>query len=331
MMQEAPQRAGALPLSTSAASTTAASTTARIDAPSSRLVCARCDAGQLRSVLNQPSAMPRANGAHRGDEEDSASASASDEDDDGICGVDAAFSRLAASAAQPARPPPRRANPPPPPPSAAATASASDPDLPGPEREPSAAMGDLLLKGWTMLGEACPACGGTTPLMRKRGGFGGRGGGGVNEGETYCVKCRAWVRYQEEGEEGAAAADSEPESESEEGEEAAVAAAPPARRPARAPTSAAAAAASAVSEAEDAALVDARQALVEALRDATLALRRRRGGGGGGGERGGGGGRESSGGTINETSSDSSCRASAARLVGECARALAVVRAALGA
>lgn len=197
----------------------------------------------------------------------------------------------------------------------------ADPDLPGPDREPSAAMGDLLLKGWTMLGEACPACGGTTPLMRKRGG----GAWANNEGETYCVKCRAWVRYQEEGEEEAS-------EESEGEEEAAAAAAPPARRPAAptstsaaaaAPAAAAASSAAAVSEAEDSALVDARQALVEALRDATLALRQQRRGGRGGGEESSGGG-----GGDNETNS---CRASAARLVGECARALAAVRAALGA
>ena len=183
MMQEAPpQRAAGL-------SWTSAASASSIDAsssPPSRLVCARCDAGQLRGVLNQPSAMPLANGVHGG-EGDSASESDEDEGGDGIGGeVDAALSRLAAPPhpARP-RPRPRRANRPPPPPPAAA--AASDPDLPGPDREPSSAMGDLLLKGWTMLGEACPACGGSTPLMRKR-------GGGANAGETYCVKCRAWVR-----------------------------------------------------------------------------------------------------------------------------------------
>lgn len=161
-----------------------------------------------------------------------------------------------------------------------------------------------------MLGEACPACGGATPLMRKR-----WGGAGVvaNAGETYCVKCRAWVRYQEEGEGG----EEGEEEESEEEEEEAVAARAPAAAAAAAPPAARRSyPTSSVSEAEDSALVDARQALVEALRDATLALR---------------GQQENS---NNENSSDSgssSCRrASAARLVAECARALAAVRAALG-
>ena len=333
MMQEAPPQRSSL--STSTASTTL------IDAPSSsssssRLVCARCDAGQLRSVLNQASTMARSNGVHRYGDEGEGDSASDEDDDDGICGVDAAFSRLAtasAAAHQPARPP-RRANPPAPSAAPTATATASDPDLPGADREPSAAMGDLLLKGWTMLGEACPACGGTTPLMRKR-------GGGVNGGETYCVKCRAWVRYQEEGEE-------EGEEEFEEEEEeaaapaapararpaaAAAAAAPPAGRPAA--VASAASASASVSEAEDSALVDARQALVEALRDATQALRRqqRRGAAAGGaGGAGGGGTREEESGSSHETSiNDNSCRASAARLVGECARALAAVRAALGA
>lgn len=322
MMQEGPQpRVGG----TASAS---ASSTLINSSPPSRSVCARCDAGQLRSVLNRLSTAATANGVHE-DEEEVESESKSDEDEDGICGVDAAFSRLATAGAarQPAQPPRprRRANPP-----AAAAVAASDPDLPPSDREPSAAMGDLLLKGWTMLGEACPACGGTTPLMRKR-------GGGLNEGRTYCVKCRAWVRYQAEGEE---------EEEEEYEEDEAVPAAGAARAPAAAAAAAApcpspasttsagplrrtSAAATAVSEAEDSALVEARQALVEALRDATLALRQRRGGsvvvgggngGGDGGNGGGDGGSETDG-----------ARASAARLVGECARALAAVRAALGA
>ena len=288
-----------------------------------RLVCARCDAAQLRGVLNQTSAaVPRAaNEVHMRNEGDSESES--DEDD-----------KTAAPSSQPARPRPRRSNPPPP--AAATAASAFDPDLPGADREPSAAMGDLLLKGWTMLGEACPACGGSTPLMRKRGGSGSN-----NAGETYCVRCRAWVRYQEEGE-----VEEEEEESEEEEEAAAVAAAPAATErvpapaaaaaaasaapppPRRPPASASASAAASISELEDSALVDARLALVEALRDATLALRR----GGSGSGSGGRHGREEGGGTGNENSSDSSsCRASAARLVGECARALAAVRAALGA
>lgn len=65
------------------------------------------------------------------------------------------------------------------------------PDAPvGPGGEVSASLGDLLLRGWAMLGDACPRCE-STPLMREPAGGGGGGGGGARR--MYCVRCRAWA------------------------------------------------------------------------------------------------------------------------------------------
>jgi uncharacterized Zn finger protein (UPF0148 family) len=54
--------------------------------------------------------------------------------------------------------------------------------LPPPTRDPSSAMGDLLLAGWTMLADTCPACA-RMPLMRDK-----RCGRG-----DYCCACRAFA------------------------------------------------------------------------------------------------------------------------------------------
>ena len=82
------------------------------------------------------------------------------------------------------------------------------PPLPPPDREPSSAMGDLLLGGWTMLADTCGVCG-RMPLMRDK-----RGGRG-----DYCCQCRAFVQpaaadqpavQQQEDEEDAAPAPASP-------------------------------------------------------------------------------------------------------------------------
>ena len=82
------------------------------------------------------------------------------------------------------------------------------PPLPPPDREPSSAMGDLLLGGWTMLADTCGGCG-RMPLMRDK-----RGGRG-----DYCCECRAFVQpaaadqpagQQQEKEEDAAPAPASP-------------------------------------------------------------------------------------------------------------------------
>ena len=47
-------------------------------------------------------------------------------------------------------------------------------------RNASKRLGDLLLYGWTMLGEACPSPNCNCPLMRSP------------DGQKYCVNCEMW-------------------------------------------------------------------------------------------------------------------------------------------
>ena len=48
-------------------------------------------------------------------------------------------------------------------------------------RNASKRLGDLLLYGWTMLGEACPSPNCNCPLMRSP------------DGQKYCVNCESWI------------------------------------------------------------------------------------------------------------------------------------------
>ena len=42
-------------------------------------------------------------------------------------------------------------------------------------------LGELLLRGWTMLSDCCPLSNCQYPLMRSP------------DGQNYCVKCEAWI------------------------------------------------------------------------------------------------------------------------------------------
>ena len=192
--------------------------------------------------------------------------------------------------------------PPPPRTAVAALAALQAPTLPPADRptqvqDASGAMGDLLLRGWAMLGDCCPACA-TTPLMRSR------------DGRRYCVACRLFV--VDEGEEGvggggqrgagvrgpappepapAAATPPLPPS--------AARAAPPAPVPAAIPPPPRAAAPTSSAKAD--ALAEAEAVLVSALREATAALEAAR------------------------AASNPGGAAALACLVGDCARALKAV------